>query len=100
MMATLIGVDGTEREVTPAAGSSFTLLEMRDMIGGWIEVVGLCDEEDAGRFLVVDEDGKMKGLPINLKASLLYANPFDHIVGPALLVERRELGSDDTESPR
>lgn len=90
-MATLIAIDGTETEVHPANGS-FTLEEMQGCVGGYVQLITLPD----GRCLLMDEDGKAKGLPWNLKATLYGRKagiaPDDYMVGPVLLCTREEMG--------
>lgn len=53
-------------------------------IKGFIEIVRV--HEDV--VMIVDDEGKMKGLPINKAATCLY-NCDDTIVGPALVMKRR-----------
>lgn len=62
-----------------------TLKEMQDCVGGYIEFVWLKDN----KILVVNEDGKIAGLPDNLTATKLIREQgiSDHIVGNALLID-------------
>lgn len=91
-MATLIAIDGSETDVKPANGESFTLEEMQGSVGGYVQLITLPD----GRCLLMDEDGKAKGLAWNLKATLYGRKagiaPDDYMVGPVLLCSREELG--------
>ena len=91
-MAILISVDGKETEVSPKNGKSFELEEMQKLVGGYIEFIYLHD----GRIMVINEEGKMKRLPYNFKASL-YGNQAgiahdDYVVGPAILCTNQEAG--------
>lgn len=62
------------------AGKKFTLEELqRGVGGGYVERVKI-----PGGVMYVDEDGKIKGQPINMRASQLYG---DAIAGQALVVE-------------
>jgi hypothetical protein len=80
-MATLLRVEGTTEPITPA-GKHWTLEEMKTLVGGWIEVVRTID----GRFMVIDEEGKIKKKPLNIQATKLYLyGRHDPIVGTALL---------------
>ena len=90
-MAKLIKTDGTVTEVMPKNGRDFTLEELRTLVGcQWVEFVHLRDE--SGRFLVVDEEGKIYGKPHNEKATTLYGRmPFDYIVGDALLCKKGDV---------
>lgn len=90
-MAKLIETDGSVREVAPKNGRSFTLDEMRALIGcEWIEIVHLPMTVET--FLVVDEEGKLNGKAMNEKATRMYGHmPFDYIAGNALLCKRGEV---------
>ena len=96
-MATLIKAHGREQNVTPANGEKFTLEEMQGYVGGYIEIIGLPD----GSQLILNEEGKLKGLEPNLKASLLARkagiHPSDYVVGDVLIASRTEAGFDDDE---
>jgi len=90
-MATVFDVDGTRRVVHPATPPSFTLEEMQGLVGGLIEFVML----DDGTTLIINEEGKLQGLPCNLDATWHVADRLfsgDYIAGPAVLVSRQELG--------
>jgi len=80
-MATIYRTDGSTDTVTPET-ESFTLHEAQAIIGGLLEIVRL--EED---FLIVDEEGLLKGLPINPQATMLAKRM---IVGTALLTNDEE----------
>ena len=85
-MATIYRVDGTLETVTPAAGE-FTLDEVQSIVGGYVELVQLAEG-----FLLVDEDGRYKGLPLNLQATalaILSLGPLT-IVGTALHTNDKE----------
>ena len=66
-MAQLIRSNGELIEVTPKNGTDFKWEELKDMIGGYIEIVRLRN----GNMLVVDEEGKVKKRPVNIVASQL-----------------------------
>jgi hypothetical protein len=91
LMATLIGEDGSARDLRPAdVRRGFTLPELY--------VALQCDVVEAvrlnnGRILVIDENGKLVGRPVNELATLLtrgVLQPHDVVVGPALLCSRLE----------
>ena len=91
-MATLFQPDGTERDVRPANGRDFTLAELQGFVGGYIEVVYSYNRRrQRGKILVIDEEGKLKGLPVNARASEIFSSPFEVIVGPALLCRDDEV---------
>ena len=88
-MNEIIRVDGTREEYLPANGRHYTLEEMQKAIGGgWIEIVHTMD----GRLMVIDEEGKLKGFPVNPVASALYVyGDQDPIVGDVLVCEDRNI---------
>lgn len=81
-MARLIKVDGTEELL-----ADVRLETLQQAVGGWIEHVILADGRDA----FCDEEGKLKGLPVNLVATALWADPFDVLCGPVVVCERGEV---------
>lgn len=84
-MATIIKANGTVSEITPKNGTDFSLKELRDVVKGYIEIVNLPD----GRIMVVNEEGKLYGLPINQQATNLYG--YEIIVGDVLVCKRNEV---------
>ena len=65
-MAILYKTDGSSQEVHPKNGSDFKLDELRDHVGGgYIELVYLPNK----MLLVVDDEGAINDMPINIKAS-------------------------------
>jgi hypothetical protein len=83
-MAFIINTSGDETEMTPKNGSDFELAELQDIVGGLIECVPLTN----GKLLIVDEEGLLKSLPINTKASLLARQ---RIVGTAVICDNDQL---------
>ena len=81
-----IKADRTHEEVFPA-GAQWTLSEMQARVGGYVELVG-CANLAAGQLMFVDEDGLMKKLPPNSKASMMAGRP---IVGDALIVPKEQV---------
>ena len=81
----IIRVDGTREEFLPADGRHYTLEELQKAIGGgYIEVVHTKD----GRLMVIDEEGKLKGFPVNHVATALYRyGSQDPIVGDVLVCD-------------
>lgn len=60
-----IKVDGTIIPVIPSKGTKFTLKELQDMVGGYVERVKLPGQ----MVLIVNEEGLPRGLPDNPVAS-------------------------------
>lgn len=91
-MAKVIKADGTEQLVRPARGRVFSLEELQDYCGGYVEKLHLYD----GRLMWLNEMGKIYGLPINAQATeiaeeagVLLANDF--IVGDVLLCSEEDV---------
>lgn len=90
-MAKIIKADGQVIEVSPKNGSDFKLDELKAIVNGYIEPVYLNDEQ----MMVVNEEGKLYGLPVNLIATEIYNithQPHtDVIVGDVLFCKRNEV---------
>lgn len=91
-MAKLIKSSGLKKIVRPENGSTFTLKELQEYVGGYIELVFL----DDGKIFVVDEEGKLKGKEVNIEATIYarmkkagFGNDF--IVGDVLLCNKKEI---------
>ncbi len=95
-MATLIRAGGGPEDVQPADGHAFTLPELQQIVGGYIEVVRAAD----GRLMFLNEDGKRLNLPWNGFATFLVRGLIgddDYIVGDVVLCTRTEAGEDAEE---
>lgn len=85
-MAKIFNTDGTTRDIEPKNGTNFQLDEMKEIVGGYIELVYLRD----GRLLVINEEGKLYKLDVNLAATTMAhaaraIADWDCIVGNVLL---------------
>lgn len=85
-MAKWIKTNGDVIDVSPKEnGKTFSLDELKAFVGGWIECVTLNDKQ----VMIVNEEGKLNGLPYNLMATEIIKLAFqpcdDFIVGDALL---------------
>ena len=67
-------------------GGRPTLKQMQEAVGGWIEIVPL--PHDTNLMMVVNEEGLLEGLPVNIFASAIAGQ---HIVGNALFVPDEDL---------
>lgn len=78
-------------EVEPNNGTDFTHEELQGYIGGYIEVVYLNND----RMMIVYEEGKLKGLPFNVAATLAYNEGTgrydDLILGNAIVCNRNQV---------
>lgn len=83
MKALLIPVDGKPH----FSDIPDDLHGMQSVVGGYLEVVGVHDLRP-DMIMVIDEEGKLKGKPVNRLASMIYCSPWDHIVGDAFIVKR------------
>jgi len=85
-MATLIKSDGTQEPYPePKNGSNYSLEELQTAIGGYIQVVEL----PSGDLLVCDEEGKLKGRPVNWQATEItreVLSAYDVMVGDVLQI--------------
>lgn len=63
--ATIIRVDGTEEKLDRRP----TLEEAQQIVGGWIELLPIRGTRIT---LVLNEEGRLRGLPRNDKATLVY----------------------------
>lgn len=89
-MALLIKTDGTSQRVEPGNGARFTLQELQDFVGGYIERVPLnlpLDEPEPNFEMFVNEEGLILGLPHNDLASMLARQP---LVGNTVVLSRAE----------
>lgn len=86
-MATLIKVDGSQKDVFPAdKENGFTLEELYGLLE--CEMIEIATTFQDGKMLVVDEEGLLKPDPIvNQVASMLVG---DYIVGNAIVVSQEE----------
>ncbi len=79
-MPTLYKTNGEVTEVSPK-GKFFSLEELHGFVGGYIEYVRLPN----GCVLVVNEEGLLEDLPINIKATNIVSFfGYPDIVGDAL----------------
>lgn len=85
-MAQILRTNGTWDNVQPANGSDFSLQEVQAIVGGYVELVRLWD----GRIMLINEEGKLEGLPLNAEATRLFLverDGYDVIVGDALVCD-------------
>ena len=90
-MTEIIKTDGTRYPVQPANGTHFTLGELQTVVGGCIELVEL----DGSTTMVVNEEGKLIPLSLNLEASRIFRahHPAskDFIVGDVLVCNNNQI---------
>ena len=86
-MATLYEPSGVEKTCRPRNGKKFALEELQELVGGYVEMVSI--PGDVGkRVFFVDEEGRLKHLKPNVKASHL---AYRLLMGNALLCSPKEV---------
>lgn len=70
MECILLRIDGTNEDVTPK--KRFTLKELQSFVGGTIDIQRLPD----GREIILNDDGKLIGLPINEEATKIWKEQY------------------------
>ena len=86
-MARIIFSNGVVIEISPKNGTDFQLDELQKFVGGYIEVVPL---DRTGEIMVLNEEGKLIGLPPNMNATAYLAQNSrfaDFIVGDVLVCD-------------
>ncbi len=85
MLSTVITTDGIHKNVEPSNGTDFSFEELKGFVDGHIEIVRLSKTQA----MVVNEEGKIMGLPPNPCATLLVqiAGYKDTIVGNVLVCD-------------
>lgn len=89
-MATIYKTSGECIEIAPKNGSDFSLSELQSIVSGYIEIINLFD----GRIMVVNEEGKLKGLAINHVATRIFNEAFPttlDVVGDVLVCANDEV---------
>ena len=76
-----------------------TLKEAQDFVGGYVEGITFPN----GDYLIVNEEGKLMGLPLNPEATTLWRTHFtkethafgydDFVVGPAMVIKKDALNT-------
>ena len=82
-MAMIIKTDGQVISVQPKNGKNFSLKELKEIVGGFIEIIRMND-----KYMVVNEEGKLERLPYNSTATGFYwanVGGNDYIVGDVLV---------------
>ena len=88
-MAIIIKTNGEIEHTEPANGSVFSLKELQQSVGGYIQIVSITAGEHSGRLMVVDEEGKLKtDAQINIVASRIAGQP---IVGQVIIIDKDQI---------
>ena len=87
-MAILIKANGRKKTVSPDNNTDFSLKELQKYVGGSIQMVQTKDD----RIIVMNEEGKIKKLLPNKRATKLYEyGEYDYIVGDVLVVQKNQI---------
>lgn len=89
--AIILAAEGSSREIAPTNGTGFTVAEVTEIIGEF-EVVGL----SRTHLMLMNEDGKARGLPPNSAATWLFQAAMDSIPVPK---EYARLWAEANEGP-
>ena len=89
-MAKIYKTNGEIIDIEPKNGKDFQLKELKDIVGGYIELVTLPNDE----FMVVNEEGKIMRLPVNANATEIYHREigrWNYIVGDCLICKTSQI---------
>ena len=92
-----VNTEASEFKIIEDVKNEPSLKEAQDFVGGMVE----CITFPNGDLLIINEEGKLKGLPLNPEATLLWKITFDNdnyitgrkdvVVGPAILIKANAL---------
>ena len=87
----------TEFKIIEDSKDEPTLKSAQEFVGGYVEGITFPN----GDYLIVNEEGKLMGLPLNPEATLLWRATFDNdnfitgrkdwVAGPAILIKHKAL---------
>ena len=93
-MGKIYKTDGKVIATEPKNGKDYKLQELKDVVGGYIEIVPLC----GGYIMVVNEEGKIHHLPYNQNATTILRRMAmhdgfrnDYICGDVLVCEKNQV---------
>ena len=96
-MTTDINTKASEFKIIEDSKDEPDLKSAQEFVGGYVEGITLPN----GDYLLVNEDGKLKNLPLNPEATALWKATFDNdqyitgrndfVVGPAILIKKAAL---------
>ena len=93
-METKINTDAAEFKIIEDSKDEPTLKEAQEFVGGYVEGITFPN----GDYLIINEEGKLRNLPLNPEATALWKATFDNdnfitgrndfVVGPAILIKK------------
>ena len=98
-MTTDINTKASEFKIIEDSKDEPSLKEAQEFVGGYVEGITFPN----GDYLIINEEGKLIGLPLNPEATALWKATFDNdnyitgrndfVVGPAILIRAKALDS-------
>ncbi len=92
-----LSTDANEFVIIDDVKNEPTLKAAQDFVGGYVEGITFPN----GDYLIINEEGKIMGLPLNPEATALWRATFDNdnyitgrkdfVVGPAILIKKQAL---------
>ena len=96
-METKINTDAAEFKIIEDSKDEPTLKAAQEFVGGYVEGITFPN----GDYLIINEEGKLRNLPLNPEATALWKATFDNdnfitgrndfVVGPAILIKKQAL---------
>ena len=96
-MKDTINTTAAEFKIVDDVKNEPTLKEAQEFVGGYVEGISFPN----GDYLIINEEGKLIGLPLNPEATALWRATFDNdnyvtgrkdfVVGPAILIKKDAL---------
>ena len=92
-----VNTDASEFKIIEDSKDEPSLKEAQEFVGGYVEGITFPN----GDYLIINEEGKLKNLPLNSEATALWRATFDNdnyitgrndfVVGPAILIKKAAL---------
>ena len=92
-----VNTDASEFKIIKNSKDEPSLKEAQEFVGGYVEGITFPN----GDYLIINEEGKLKNLPLNPEATALWRATFDNdnyitgrkdfVVGPAMLIKKQAL---------
>ncbi len=83
-MATVLKTNGVRMDLVGENDGKLSLAQIQFGVGGYFSPIWIIDQ-----YMLVNDEGRMKGLPINQKASEIYGKI---IIGDVILCSEEEMG--------
>ena len=97
MTNTEINTTAAEFKIIDDSKDEPSLEQAQEFVGGYVEGITFPN----GDYLIINEEGKLMGLPLNSEATMMWRATFDNdnyvtgrkdfVVGPAILIKKKAL---------